>query len=1383
MNFNKLWRQRLKSILEQIATGETDYQEVANLAEHIGADYHDRFLIELLQNAEDQTTKAAIDNGLAIVVRTGTHVYVLNQGMPFDDLGIRSITSAGMSPKKAEESIGNKGIGFKAVFQVSSNPEIFTAEKGMTLTAEDRIGFRINHDLFSNEVLQQLLEATTHEVLCADSELRKRLESYFHPDEMWPNLLKKLKHAAPFKFPQVLGNEEFEAHLDTLSIPKRLLDRMTTLVVLPLINDDDTTGVVESALNELASSDNIAGSALLFLQGISRLRIYDHVRNCAWLVSRHEVEEPHRLDNGAKITPIRTTSACVFEAGQTSRTRAEWWRIRRRFGREGDDVDSRQDEMARIKTAVSRLPVQLRDIQTAYASVGLPRCLSEQSLPELLLTKGRMCIGLPTLMATGTPAWLDGPFHGNVARTEINLAPDSQPYNRLIFEECVGLLWQVIEHVKAVGDINDKRQVLFWFASTQGALATHFKCKNMLSTAKIILAPSGNEFLAAEDLRLPEDVDGTCFESLFGHVPKIEDFGFRLPDPLLLQKGRMTIDSLTDQPCFTVPISTYVDRPKNGKSLIETGCLLSRNKGSKWWEPFFHWLTERLQTDDLRNQTILPIVGGKLASPDDRVFLRPRHGLSIEEDSSGGNEEDEEVIDDLDPTLAESLRLLDEECVKVRVDGSQNLTELARKLSPDGSAGLVRRPRRPELINDVLVPVLCERVKQDPRDTLCIRLLTCVGEWLAQMTKQTRARVHLGELRAPTTNDQGVWSWRRTEELYLGTGWVSDTDHEHLLKRAFGHRVSARLPSWDDFEGWVRTDSLNAEEQLDRDAWRRYMEEMGVHAQPRVLVDRPKKGYFKSRSRDYLSLEDYPDCPFDAAANLWHDYLNYLCQRPARVTRQPFFARPLSWIDGLEDPDTREAVIKIVLRRPGKYEQFLWTDVERHNGSDSCKFPSLWMWAIQKERWAVVPSNDGSKPIDTVWILQIDQRRRRFVEEKLLNWIPEEFNRSPAITAALGVYSPDNAPAKRIILELHQVAERLSADGSTEQATRMLVQTLYEWLLNRCENQESGNSHPELASLLKHPIPLMRGDRIESVDLNGGACVYLNDDVQRSPHIAGFATGYALPLSAKSSFKALFDGLQHLLGPDRVRRVSQEPINLDFSMDIKFSEGQLLELIEQSLGTSPDGIELQLAALIAYGRSEYLMEPSKQTFREHWGRMRNCRVVFGKFGATGTADQALYDARAQAGPTLFIASNGTKIEDPGHRGRLLVQQSWRVIGPGYRDAFEAFAGVLLSGREREFLRERRIGDSEWDEVQTAIGASLDLGRTRLRVFAFALWRRRHPLRTASEFDSEWEKSGNPIADVAHFFDVDDATARARINDAQIIPDEVVLIHRTVRGLI
>ena len=76
------------------------------------------------------------------------------------------------------------------------------------LTAADRVAFRISHDLFGDGVLRQRLETAAHEVLCREPDLRSRLESQLGPNEMWPSLLDHLKRAAPFKFPQALGNDE-----------------------------------------------------------------------------------------------------------------------------------------------------------------------------------------------------------------------------------------------------------------------------------------------------------------------------------------------------------------------------------------------------------------------------------------------------------------------------------------------------------------------------------------------------------------------------------------------------------------------------------------------------------------------------------------------------------------------------------------------------------------------------------------------------------------------------------------------------------------------------------------------------------------------------------------------------------------------------------------------------------------------------------------------------------------------------------------------------------------------------------------------------------------------------------------------------------------------
>jgi hypothetical protein len=46
-----------------------------------------------------------------------------NEGIPFDKDKLSDITSLGLR-KNPQDAIGNKGLGFKSVFQVSESPKI-----------------------------------------------------------------------------------------------------------------------------------------------------------------------------------------------------------------------------------------------------------------------------------------------------------------------------------------------------------------------------------------------------------------------------------------------------------------------------------------------------------------------------------------------------------------------------------------------------------------------------------------------------------------------------------------------------------------------------------------------------------------------------------------------------------------------------------------------------------------------------------------------------------------------------------------------------------------------------------------------------------------------------------------------------------------------------------------------------------------------------------------------------------------------------------------------------------------------------------------------------------------------------------------------------------
>ncbi|KAJ9676550.1 hypothetical protein PVL29_021858 [Vitis rotundifolia] len=112
------------------------HQAVKNLsAELYAKDVH--FLMELIQNAEDNEYGKDVDPSLELVITskdiTGTGalmtLLIFNNEKGFSAKNIESICSVGRSTKKGNRKrgyIGEKGIGFKSVFLITAQPYIFS---------------------------------------------------------------------------------------------------------------------------------------------------------------------------------------------------------------------------------------------------------------------------------------------------------------------------------------------------------------------------------------------------------------------------------------------------------------------------------------------------------------------------------------------------------------------------------------------------------------------------------------------------------------------------------------------------------------------------------------------------------------------------------------------------------------------------------------------------------------------------------------------------------------------------------------------------------------------------------------------------------------------------------------------------------------------------------------------------------------------------------------------------------------------------------------------------------------------------------------------------------------------------------------------------------
>ncbi|MDG5803671.1 hypothetical protein P9869_13510 [Streptomyces ossamyceticus] len=91
-------------------------------------EYEGRTLLELIQNGHDalpagRTGRIAV---LAIRHEDGGVLYVANEGTGFTEENFRAITELALSSKGAGEGIGNKGLGFRSVLQLTEWPEIYS---------------------------------------------------------------------------------------------------------------------------------------------------------------------------------------------------------------------------------------------------------------------------------------------------------------------------------------------------------------------------------------------------------------------------------------------------------------------------------------------------------------------------------------------------------------------------------------------------------------------------------------------------------------------------------------------------------------------------------------------------------------------------------------------------------------------------------------------------------------------------------------------------------------------------------------------------------------------------------------------------------------------------------------------------------------------------------------------------------------------------------------------------------------------------------------------------------------------------------------------------------------------------------------------------------
>ncbi|MGW3011094.1 sacsin N-terminal ATP-binding-like domain-containing protein [Streptomyces sp. NPDC001219] len=104
-------------------------ESLKSVSEDTAQEYEGRTILELIQNGHDALGAGGTGRIAVLAIRQedgGGVLYVANEGTGFTEENFKAITELALSSKGAGEGIGNKGLGFRSVLQLTDWPEIYS---------------------------------------------------------------------------------------------------------------------------------------------------------------------------------------------------------------------------------------------------------------------------------------------------------------------------------------------------------------------------------------------------------------------------------------------------------------------------------------------------------------------------------------------------------------------------------------------------------------------------------------------------------------------------------------------------------------------------------------------------------------------------------------------------------------------------------------------------------------------------------------------------------------------------------------------------------------------------------------------------------------------------------------------------------------------------------------------------------------------------------------------------------------------------------------------------------------------------------------------------------------------------------------------------------
>jgi hypothetical protein len=924
---------KIRTFLNELAEGTTFYRSLHNLTEQVEHQYHGRFIVELIQNSHDalfvRSANEPCEERIEIVFNEdeGQHgvLYVANDGRPFSSSNFQSLSQLGQSDKDPQESIGNKGIGFRSVLEITDKPEIYSRS---TVGSTSFDGFCF---AFSPEVVQQLttpilalykgqneVKSPFGDTALVDWE-RRQLQKFRSVvqdrGELW--LTQELNFLSPYLLPFPV-----RPPIPTSRLAEFERRGFATVIRFPLKNSMVKT-LVKNKLKE------INASTMLFLDKATSLV----------LESKNERRELLRKVTSRESSQFGGCEVSIIEDANETAHKYWLWSKNLRV------VESPET----LREAVSELPGKWPELKDISVSVGVR--LGDE--PE----RGVFSIFLPTLLGTGCATHICAPFFGDMSRTHIDF---NNIYNRLLVDEAALLAVSVAVHELAGHEKDEARAIVDllspWRVKDETAVmwleAIERACESLciklqddclfLSDSgwnplnKTSLLPSIDSFsvLTPEVLRTH-----ATFDVFSKHLDTRADQLIALAD-CYFENGVFPLADWLSYTLEAIVGHYYQEQPKDFN-----------------WNGFWTDADVLLKGDSsslVKRKMLLGNDGNLHSSGEDcTVFFIPRQGSVDDEEV-----ENEGAILDIPYALSRHISFLSE---KIRVYDEKN-ARVQTRIRKFLDTKLVNRFRVEDIFNLVLVPRTPKLpIPFSSQDSaLCSDILSWGLRLMSNLVGRGKGEKSLRLLKDLPVPCLG--GWYRLGDATFGVGWPG----------TLGDEVMKYL------SGVKSPQSIEAKKQLllqpSDELWggiggtyQELLKLAGVFDGLRLIAVTSKVWESKFQaSRDYLQLPK--SAPPGVGTDLWEDYRVYAHStvKPAYQGWFSYEIQTFSVISGLDklgeiDEATRLALMTVLLGSiPSWDDSFRKVTIRKAEGlSDVLLLESLLFFILRKCPWLGLKHAEG----------------------------------------------------------------------------------------------------------------------------------------------------------------------------------------------------------------------------------------------------------------------------------------------------------------------------------------------------------------------------------------------------------------------------------------